>query len=57
MKAPTFSPPEGEVSYVPAGRDRFFLYFPGELHQPSVAINEPAKPARKAVGKIEYAKL
>lgn len=57
VKDRTFFTPEEEVSYVPAGRDRFFLYFPGELHQPSVAINEPAKPARKAVGKIEYAKL
>ncbi len=43
-----------EIAYSPAPADRFFLYFPKDMHQPSVAASEPAKPSRKVVGKIEY---
>lgn len=45
----------GPVSYVPATPDRFFLYFPSDLHQPSVIPpGQPATPSRKIVGKIRY---
>lgn len=47
---------DGEVSYVPAGPDRFFLYFPSDMHQPSVQAPGEVVPSRKIVGKIEYAK-
>ena len=47
---------DGEVSYVPAGPDRFFLYFPSDMHQPSVQAPGEVIPSRKIVGKIEYAK-
>lgn len=43
------------IAYVPAAADRFFLYFPKDMHQPSVTAVEPAVPSRKIVGKIEYA--
>ncbi|MDE5752013.1 MAG: YhcH/YjgK/YiaL family protein, partial [Duncaniella sp.] len=49
--------PIGETDYVPATPDRFFLYFPGELHQPSVILEGTAVPSRKIVGKIEYCAL
>ena len=45
-----------EIVYSPADVDRFFLYFPCDMHQPSVAASDPAVPSRKAVGKIEYFK-
>lgn len=45
-----------EIVYSPAAPDRFFLYFPCDMHQPSVTAVEPAVPSRKAVGKIAYAK-
>lgn len=47
---------DGEVSYVPAAPDRFFLYFPADMHQPSVQGPGEVKPSRKIVGKIAYAK-
>ena len=47
---------EEEIVYSPAPADRFFLYFPCDMHQPSVSAKQPATPSRKAVGKIEYAK-
>lgn len=45
-----------EIVYSPAPADRFFLYFPKDMHQPSVTAVEPAVPSRKIVGKIEYYK-
>lgn len=45
-----------EISYVPAPNDTFFLYFPKDMHQPSVRAHENAGPSRKVVGKIEYAR-
>ena len=45
-----------EITYSPASPDRFFLYFPCDMHQPSVAASDTAVPSRKAVGKIEYFK-
>lgn len=45
-----------EITYSEAAPDRFFLYFPCDMHQPSVAASDPAVPSRKAVGKIEYFK-
>ena len=41
--------------YVPATPDRFFLYFPSDIHQPSVAATDAPVQSRKIVGKIEYA--
>lgn len=43
-----------EIIYSPADPGRFFLYFPKDMHQPSVrSIDEPGV-SRKLVGKIEY---
>lgn len=50
-----FTPAE-PVSYVPATPDRFFLYFPSDIHQPSVAAAANPGLSRKIVGKIEYAR-
>lgn len=44
------------ISYVPADPGRFFLYFPKDMHQPSVRSCENPGPSRKVVGKIEYYK-
>lgn len=44
------------IVYSPASPDRFFLYFPKDMHQPSVKGEGEAVPSRKIVGKIEYAK-
>ncbi len=44
------------IVYSPASPDRFFLYFPRDMHQPSVRATDPAVPSRKVVGKIEYKK-
>lgn len=44
------------VSYVEASPDRFFLYFPKDMHQPSVRSCENPGVSHKIVGKIEYAK-
>lgn len=56
VKDRTFYTTEDEIDYVPAPNDTFFLYFPSDLHQPSVKVTDSATPSRKAVGKIEYAK-
>lgn len=48
--------PVGNNEYVPAAPDRFFLYFPKDLHQPSVASCANPGVSHKIVGKIEYAK-
>lgn len=45
-----------EIVYSPAPADRFFLYFPKDMHQPSVRSVENPGISRKLVGKIEYAK-
>lgn len=45
---------EEEIVYSPADSDRFFLYFPKDMHQPSVRANENPGVSRKLVGKIEY---
>ena len=44
------------ISYVPADPKRFFLYFPADMHQPSVRSKENPGVSRKIVGKIEFAK-
>lgn len=46
---------EAPVSYTPVDPGRFFLYFPKDMHQPSVKAEGEAVPSRKIVGKIEYA--
>ncbi|MDE6118157.1 MAG: YhcH/YjgK/YiaL family protein [Duncaniella sp.] len=43
-----------EIVYSPAPADRFFLYFPCDMHQPSVRSMENPGVSRKIVGKIEY---
>lgn len=45
-----------EIEYVPASADLFFLYFPKDMHQPSVKSIDVPGVSRKIVGKIEYAK-
>lgn len=55
VKDRTFYTLDAPASYVPAGPDRFFLYFPHDLHQPSVQSSENPGVCRKLVGKIEYA--
>lgn len=54
VKDRTFYTLDAPASYVPAGADRFFLYFPKDLHQPSVRTSENPGLSRKLVGKIEY---
>ena len=44
------------IDYVPADPKRFFLYFPADMHQPSVRSKENPGVSRKIVGKIEFAK-
>ena len=44
------------IDYVPADPKRFFLYFPSDMHQPSVRSMENPGVSRKVVGKIEYVK-
>lgn len=56
VKDRTFYAIEGNVDYTPATPDRFFLYFPADMHQPSVKGEGDAVTSRKLVGKIEYAK-
>ncbi len=45
-----------KIDYSPASPDRFFLYFPADMHQPSVRSTENPGTSRKLVGKIEFAK-
>lgn len=42
------------IAYSKADPGRFFLYFPKDMHQPSVKGEGEAVPSRKIVGKIEY---
>ena len=44
------------IAYSPASPDVFFLYFPKDMHQPSVRSIDNPGVSRKIVGKIEYAK-
>lgn len=44
------------IEYAKATPDVFFLYFPKEMHQPSVKAEGEAVKSRKIVGKIEYKK-
>lgn len=44
------------ISYAKADPGRFFLYFPKDMHQPSVKGEGEAVKSRKIVGKIEYAR-
>ena len=44
------------IVYSRADPGRFFLYFPKDMHQPSVKAEGPATLSRKLVGKIEYAR-
>lgn len=46
---------EEPIEYVPADPKRFFLYFPADMHQPSVRSKENPGISRKIVGKIEFA--
>ncbi len=55
VKDVTFYTTDEPVSYVPASPDRFFLYFPKDMHQPSVRADENSGVSHKIVGKIEYA--
>lgn len=54
VKDRTFYTLDPDTVYVPAAPDRFFLYFPADLHQPSVRASETPGVNRKLVGKIEY---
>lgn len=56
VKDRTFYSTSSPVDYVPADPGRFFLYFPKDMHQPSVKAPGEAVPSRKIVGKIEYAR-
>lgn len=44
---------DADISTAESGR--FYLYFPKDIHQPSVASKENPGISRKIVGKIEYA--
>lgn len=56
VKDVTFYTTDEPISYVPAAPDRFFLYFPKDMHQPSVRAVENPTVSHKIVGKIEYVK-
>ena len=43
-----------EIVYSPASPELFFLYFPCDMHQPSVRSNDNPGVSHKIVGKIEY---
>lgn len=47
---------EEKIDYVPADPKRFFLYFPADMHQPSVRSIDNPGVSHKIVGKIEYVK-
>lgn len=47
--------PTGAVEFTKATPDRFFLYFPSDIHQPSVASSSTPTTSHKIVCKIEYA--
>lgn len=42
------------IKYYPAGKDNFFLFFPSDIHQPSVRGKGEVIESRKIVIKIEY---
>lgn len=46
--------PTGAVQFTKATPDRFFLYFPSDIHQPSVASSSTPTESHKIVCKIEY---
>lgn len=56
VKDRTFFKANGPVEYSPADAGVFFLYFPGELHQPSVRTDKNQGMSKKLVGKIAYVK-
>lgn len=57
VKDRTFYKAEGPVEFTESKPSRFFLYFPCDLHQPSVRPDAAYSGInRKVVGKIEYAK-
>lgn len=43
-----------DIRYYPAMSDVFFLFFPGDIHQPSVRDDDSVETSRKIVIKIEY---
>lgn len=43
-----------KIKYYPADADSFFLFFPSDIHQPSVRGKGDAMKSRKIVIKIEY---
>lgn len=55
VKDRTFYKTDEEIAFSPADASRFFLYFPKDMHQPSVRADENPGVSRKIVGKIEYA--
>lgn len=54
VKDRTFYTLDPDTVYTESAPDRFFLYFPCDLHQPSVRCSEEPVVNRKLVGKIEY---
>ena len=43
-----------DISYYKAGPESFFLFFPSDIHQPSVRDDGAEEKSRKVVVKIEY---
>ncbi|MCM1450760.1 MAG: YhcH/YjgK/YiaL family protein [Clostridium sp.] len=46
--------PTGAVEFTKTTPDKFFLYFPSDIHQPSVASSSNPSTSHKIVCKIEY---
>ena len=46
-----FSFPEGEINYLKLGPGQFIIFFPTDIHQPEVFVDQPAV-VKKAVVKI-----
>lgn len=55
VKDRTFYTTDEPITYSKATPEVFFLYFPKDMHQPSVKGEGEPVPSRKIVGKIEYA--
>lgn len=55
VKDRTFYTTDEPITYSKATPGVFFLYFPKDMHQPSVKGEGEPVPSRKIVGKIEYA--
>ena len=48
-----FYAPEAEAEYVPAGPETFFVFFPTDIHRPSMKTEKDVV-VKKVVVKVQY---